>query len=210
MQNLDLNKKEIKKSIFEYIPGFRSNKIIKKIIASMYYLFFILMIFMSNSIGEILIAIGMILNFIIACGIIDLIFNKEYRNKASIMKRIVTPFVLGTICMFSSVNSIISIEEEAAAKLGISIEEYKNTIDNYNNDLEEYNKLLKIKKEDQTQYKDIEDKYNALVNDFESYKELISEESIKEVESLKSSNENLKNKVSTLNSKISELENKLK
>ena len=50
-------KEDYKKSILNYIPGYRSNKLIKKIIASMYYLFCILSIFIARNIGELFISL---------------------------------------------------------------------------------------------------------------------------------------------------------
>ena len=58
-------------------------------------------------------------------------------------------------------------------------------------------------------YENKQREYDNLLKEFDTYKESVSEESVKELDNLKTINANYKKKISDLESKISELENKL-
>lgn len=212
MKNLKFNIDIGRENLFKYIPGFRSNKIIKKAISSVYYLFCILMMFMATSISDIFLAIMMIIDFMIICRIIDLFFKKECRNIKSIGKNIVLPFVAMAICasISTSGSDIYNIEKQAAKKLGVSLNEYESAISDYNGMLEKYDQLKENKEANKLEYQTTQENYDSLVKEFEVYKQVVSEESVKELETLKNLNENYKNKISELESEISELEDKLK
>lgn len=92
-------KEDVRKSIFKYIPGFRSNKIVKRVIASIYYLFCILTIFISRNIGDVFLSLFLIIGFVLVCHIIDLILKRENRNLKSIKVNIGLPFVGMILCM---------------------------------------------------------------------------------------------------------------
>lgn len=199
------------KGILKYIPGFRSNKKIKKIIASIYYLFCVLMMFMANSIGEIFLSIMMMIIFALVCSIIDLLFKKEKRNLKSIGFNIGLPFVAVIICTIIVANTkIYDPKQEAAKSLGISLSKYNSVVDGYNNMVTDYDKLKKDEENNKLNYENKQKEYENLGTEFEKYKKTISESTVKELESLKKDNENYKNKVSDLESKVSELKNKIK
>ena len=199
------------KSILKYIPGFRSNKKIKKIIASIYYLLWILLMFMATSIGEIFISVMMMILFPLVCSIIDLIGKKEKRNLKSIGINIGLPFVVVIICAGIVGNTkLYDPKQEAAKELGISLSQYNSVVDGYNNMVSDYDKSKKDEENNKLNYENKQKEYEKLETDFEKYKKNISESTVKELESLKQDNENYKSKVSDLESKVSELKSKLK
>ncbi|XTR38740.1 hypothetical protein ACQQ2T_05000 [Paraclostridium tenue] len=199
------------KEILKYIPGFRSDKKIKKIIASIYYLFCVLMMFMANSIGEIFLSIMMMIIFALACAIIDLLTKKEKRNLKSVGFNIGLPFVAVIVCsIFVANTKLYDPKQEAAKELGISLSKYNSVVDEYNTMLEDYDKLKKDEENNKLNYENNQKEYSNLETEFEKYKKEISESTVKELESLKKDNENYKNKVSDLEGKVSELKSKLK
>lgn len=200
------------KGILKYIPGFRSDKKIKKIVASVYYLFWVLAMFMANSIGEIFLSIMMMINFALACAIIDLLVKKEKRNLKSVGFNIVIPFAALIICAVIFVNNsnIYDPKKEAAKALDISLSDYNSVVDKYNNMEDDYDKLKKDEKDNKLNYENKQKEYENLETRFEKYKKTISESTVQELEVLKKDNENYKNKASDLESEISELKSKLK
>jgi hypothetical protein len=200
------------KEILKYIPGFRSDKKIKKIIASIYYLFCILIIFAANGIGEVFLSIMMMIIFALVCSITDLLFKKEKRNLKSVGFNIGLPFVAIIACAIIVANNshIYDPKQEASRELGISLSEYNSVVDGYNNMVTDYVKLKKDEENNKLNYENKQKEYKNLETEFEKYKKTISESTVKELESLKKDNENYKNKVSDLESKVSELKNKLK
>lgn len=199
------------KEILMFIPGFRSDKRIKKIVASIYYLFWILTMFMANSIGDIFISIMMMVSFVLVCGITDLLIKKEKRNLKSIGVNVLIPFVISIVCAIIVNNNshIYDAKEEAARDLGISLSEYNSVLDKYKNMKRDYEKLKKEVEDNKLNYKNKQKEYESLKNRFEKYKTTIPESTIQELEDLKKDNENYKNKILDLESKISDLNNKL-
>lgn len=204
-------KKDISKEILKYIPGFRSNKKIKKIISSIYYLFWILLMFMANSMGEIFLSIMMMIIFVLACSIIDLLVKKEKRNLKSFGFNIGLPFVAVIVCLIFITNTkLYDSKQEAAKELGISLSKYNSVVDGYNNMLADYDKSKKDEENNKLNYESKQKEYEKLETEFEKYKKNISESTVKELDNLKKDNENYKSKVSDLESKVSELKSKLK
>ena len=204
-------KEDEKKSILRYIPGYRSNKLIKKVIASIYYTLCILMLFIGRNLGEYLVPVVLIIGFTFVCHIIDLIFKKEKRNLKSIKKNIGLPFIAIIIsaAIIGAISTPFNPQEEAAKELGITLEEYNTVIKEYNDVLIDNKSLEESNEASKLDYENKQKEYDNLVKEFDTYKESVPEESIKELNDLKTSNENYKKKISDLESKISELENKL-
>lgn len=207
----NFTKENVLKSMIKNIPGFRSNKVIKKIIASIYYLFCILMIFISRNIGDIFLSLLLIICFILCCHVIDLILKRENRNLKQIKSNIGLPFIGMILCMvlFSIYGEQFNPQESAAKELGISLEEYNNVLNNYKNMLDENKNLEEKQQSSELDYENKQKEYDKLVKDFDKYKELVSEESIKEFEDLKNIKQNYENQISNLEKKISKLEDKL-
>ena len=204
-------KEDYKKSILNNIPGYRSNKLIKKIIASMYYLLCILSIFIARNIGELFISLLLIVGFVFACHLADLIFKKEKRELYTIKRHLGLPFFIMTICFFAFgiFGRVFNPQEEAAKELGISLKEYNRVIQEYKDMINDNKSLVDSNKSSKLDYENKQREYDNLLKEFDTYKKSVSEESVKELDNLKTINESYKKQISDLESKISELENKL-
>ena len=216
MNNFEFNKdmfvkEDERKSILRYIPGYRSNALIKKIIASIYYFFCVMFIFMSRNIGEVFLSVLLVLGFVFVCHINDLRLGKTKRDMETIKRHIGLPFVGMTLCFFAFglFAPVFNPQAEAAKELGISLEEYNNVINKYNQMKNETKSIVETNKATKSDYENKQKEYDNLVKEFDEYKESISEESIKELDTLKSINENYKQQITDLENKISQLENKL-
>ena len=204
-------KEDERKSIFRHIPGYRSNTLIKKIIASMYYFFCIMAIFMSRNIGEVFLAVLLILGFVFVCHINDLRLDKSKRDLNTIKRHVGLPFIGMTLCFFAFgiFGTVFNPQAEAAKELGISLEEYNNVINKCNEMIKETKSIVDTNEATKSDYENKKEEYDNLVKEFDEYKKSISEESVKELDNLRSTNESYKQQISNLEDKISQLENKL-